>query len=95
MPATAEQCRRYRARLKRRARRLVNGPGPIRCKSCERRQRLELAHIKPTGLSGPGRGLTARYLDVLAHQDCYALLCRTCHLRMDYPTAQEHFCYEA
>jgi hypothetical protein len=44
---------------------------------------LEFAHVKPTGLCGQGRGLKHRFLDVLRNPECYALLCRRCHRRLD------------
>jgi len=44
---------------------------------------LEFAHTKPTGLSGQGRGLQRRFYDVLNNPDCYALLCKRCHVLLD------------
>lgn len=44
---------------------------------------LEFAHVKPTKLSGQGRGFYARYRDVLKNPDCYRLMCCDCHKRFD------------
>lgn len=44
---------------------------------------LQFAHIKPTGLSGRGRGLRHRYFDIVRNPDCYALLCNRCHFVID------------
>lgn len=45
--------------------------------------RLELAHLKPTGLRGRSRGSERQLKDVLANPTCYARLCRACHVEMD------------
>ena len=72
--------RTYIARLKARCLALV-GPS---CRGCGSDLGLQFAHIKPTELSGGnGRGRIERYLDVLRHPDCYAVLCRSCHLSFD------------
>jgi hypothetical protein len=52
------------------------------CRVCGRSD-IELAHIKPTCLHGPGRGRTARLCDQVANPDCYVSLCRRCHRRYD------------
>jgi len=84
MPATKEQCRRYRQRLKERATAIVAGLWKGRCQKCgELNDVLEFAHVQPTGLSGMGRGLTERYLDVLKNPECYALMCKPCHKEYD------------
>ena len=44
---------------------------------------LEFAHIKPTGLSGEGRGKQQRVLDVRRNPESYRLLCGTCHNVLD------------
>lgn len=54
-----------------------------KCWLCPREQRLEFAHIEPTGLSGMGRGKYARIRDVEANPGKYALLCRRCHKKLD------------
>jgi hypothetical protein len=45
---------------------------------------LEFAHVKETGLSGRGRGMRLRVLDVERHPDCYKLMCWPCHKRFDF-----------
>ena len=37
---------------------------------------LEFAHVKPTELSGRGRGRKERYYDILRNPDSYALVCK-------------------
>lgn len=64
-----------------------------RCKKCGAKRSgsrngrktgpLEFAHSKPTGLCGMGRGLKARFFDILRNLDCYVLLCTRCHRVMD------------
>lgn len=82
MPATREECRRYRRRLRLKARRLFGD----RCNACGSRtlRPLHFAHVAPTGLRGAGRGMTHRYLDVLRHPEAYTLLCIDCHMKLDY-----------
>lgn len=90
MSATAEQCRRYRQNLKRRAYALFvpEGEEP-RCGRCKKTaeesgKRLEFVHVKATDLCGSnGRGMTQRYRDVLRHPDCYELVCFECHYARD------------
>ncbi len=57
------------------------------CKFCTCREdegyALQFAHIKPTGLSGTGRGSKARYYDIKKNRHCYSLLCVSCHLKFD------------
>lgn len=68
-----------------------------RCVMCSRRfyryrtvdgwrtRRLEFAHLRSTGLDGRGRGLRARYLDVVRHAWDYVLLCWPCHqFKLDF-----------
>jgi 5-methylcytosine-specific restriction endonuclease McrA len=50
-----------------------------RCERCGSTWALEFAHVKPTGLSGRGRGYTQRVIDVRDHPDAYKLLCSVCH----------------
>ena len=41
---------------------------------------LDFAHVKPTELSGRGRGRKERYYDVVNNLDCYRCMCREgCH----------------
>ena len=46
-------------------------------------EKLEFAHIKPTGLNGMGRGKTIRMHDIIKNKDCYALMGQVCHRRYD------------
>ena len=50
-----------------------------KCNICSSKEQLEFAHIKPTELSGPGRGTDERIRDIKSHPDCYFLLCKDCH----------------
>ncbi len=54
------------------------------CQNCGSKATLEFAHIAPTGLSGPGRGFSARVEDVMRHPRKYILLCRDCHNNYDH-----------
>lgn len=59
-----------------------------RCRRCGRRRSgrgrpLEFAHVRPTGVCGMGRGQRVRFFDVLRNPECYELLCKACHRRMD------------
>lgn len=47
------------------------------------RTELQLAHLRPTGLDGRGRGFERRMADVRAHPFDYCLLCPPCHRRFD------------
>ena len=47
-----------------------------KCVICGSIENLEFAHVKPTKLSGIGRGRKERYYDVLRNPDCYALTCK-------------------
>ena len=46
---------------------------------CDSVEKLEFAHIKPTKLSGRGRGRNKRYQDFVKNCDCYKILCNECH----------------
>jgi len=86
MPATAEQCSALRARLKCRAHRAVASIFAEVCGHCGAdgtEVALELAHVRPTTLSGPGRGQDRRFLDAIRHPEAYALLCPDCHGALD------------
>jgi formate-dependent nitrite reductase cytochrome c552 subunit len=71
--------RRWRKRLKSELIRQLGG----KCRDCRRKTGLQFAHVRPTGLSGPGRGTNERLLDVRRNLDCYTLLCPVCHVRFD------------
>lgn len=75
MPATPEQCRRYRKRLKQRVRELYG----TKCQQCGKSGSLHLAHTRPNGISGMGRGQTVRFLSALRDPLGYLLLCPDCH----------------
>jgi hypothetical protein len=79
MPATPDQCRRYRARLRERALQLKGNV----CCQCGLLWDLEFAHTDDTPVNGAGRGMDRRYRDVLKHPDCYVLMCHDCHLEFD------------
>jgi len=44
---------------------------------------LQFAHIKPTKLTGRGRGLIARYYDIKKNPNSYVLACEGCHEDFD------------
>lgn len=75
MPATREQVRAYRERLRQRAYQAVGAS----CKLCGDRSAVEFCHIVATGLRGSGRGQYRRWLDVVRNPDCYLPMCRFCH----------------
>ena len=54
-----------------------------KCLQCSSVNRLEFAHLRPTGLRGRGRGMDARMRDIKNHPNDYILLCRKCHLLLD------------
>lgn len=68
-----------------------------RCENCQRpltfdergHPNLQWAHLRPTGLSGKGRGYNHRVLDIRRNPDHYALLCRDCHISFDLAAAPE------
>lgn len=53
------------------------------CQKCGSKQNLEFAHIKPTDLSGWGRGRKERYYDIKNNKDHYVLVCKSCHKELD------------
>ena len=53
---------------------------------CKETRWLQFAHIKPTLVSGLGRGKAKRIYDVIHNPDCYILLALKCHKKYD----QEH-----
>lgn len=79
MPATPEQCRKYRQDLKARALALIGDA----CVWCGSKENVDAAHVKPTALRGPGRGLEKRYKDVVKHQDHYRPMCKKHHRMFD------------
>jgi hypothetical protein len=73
-----ERNRTYRQRLKTRALMLIG----VQCVFCKQPSE-HAAHVKPTGLKGPSRGLDRRYRDVLKNPDCYRPMCKGCHRVFD------------
>jgi hypothetical protein len=67
---------------------LLSKGGEPRCQECRAYEneetRLEFAHVAPTKLKGRGRGKYHRLRDVLKHPEAYKLLCRPCHMDLDY-----------
>lgn len=55
-----------------------------KCQRCPSSKGLQFAHVKPTGLYGRGRGRAERYHDIQRHPDAYELLCRRCHMKLDW-----------
>jgi hypothetical protein len=96
----SERSRKYRQRLKERVREIH---GTV-CKTCgadpakDETVRLQLAHVKPTGLRGAGRGLDRRMLDAIKNKDCYRLECSGCHYQRDrygLAAVEPNFAYPA
>lgn len=54
------------------------------CNTCGGREQLHFHHIKPTLLSGKGRGSPQRYYDVVKNPKSYLLMCRSCHKEFHY-----------
>lgn len=79
MPATADQAREYRQRLRQRALDLI---GRV-CVFCGETEGIQAAHVIETNIKGSGRGLDRRYRDVIKHPDSYRPMCRECHLVFD------------
>lgn len=48
----------------------------------------EMAHLRPTGLNGRGRGIERRYYDARRHPKSYARLCVPCHRTHDRSNAR-------
>lgn len=52
----------------------------FKCGICQEDiDKLQFAHIKPTKLSGEGRGLQKRYFDIKHNPDSYFLTCKDNH----------------
>lgn len=45
---------------------------------------LEFAHVAKTGLKGRGRGTSERIRDIKNNPEAYRLLCRPCHMALDF-----------
>lgn len=55
-----------------------------KCEKCGSRRRLQFAHRAPTKLMGRGRGSRERYYDIKKHPAAYILVCRQCHISVDF-----------
>jgi hypothetical protein len=76
--------RRYRRRLLARVLALPQLQPPDRCFRCRRyEERIEFAHVRPTGLNGRARGWSEALRDILRNPDHYRRLCWDCHRRYD------------
>jgi hypothetical protein len=75
----AERLKRWRAKLKCRA---FDAIGWI-CIFCGGGDDLHAAHVLPTKLKGPSRGMDRRHRDVLANPDSYRPMCCKCHRTFD------------
>ena len=54
-----------------------------KCLQCGNMGKLDFAHVRPTRVSGRGRGMDSRMRDIRHHPNDYILLCRKCHLVLD------------
>ncbi len=70
--------RKHRAKLKEKAHQAV---GRV-CQHCGATP-IQFAHVRPTKLSGRGRGSVARYKDVAKFPKRYIPLCAACHYDYD------------
>jgi hypothetical protein len=80
MPATKEQCAKYRQRLRQRVKTYYRN----KCCFCDETEKLELAHIAPTKLKGQSRGMDRRYRDAIKNRMAYRLMCKDCHHEYDH-----------
>lgn len=80
MPASPDQCRKFREKLKVRAYEAIGGRMCIFC--CDE-ENIHLAHVGRTELKGPGRGMHKRYRDVIRNPDKYRPMCKECHRTFD------------
>jgi hypothetical protein len=78
---------RYRALLHERVKVLLGD----RCQHCGLSEtedagpiRLEFAHVALTGVKGRGRGSYQRLRDVEKNPESYLVLCRPCHMDLDF-----------
>jgi hypothetical protein len=78
---------RYKARRLERMKALLGD----RCQQCGLSEtedagpiRLEFAHVVSTGVKGRGRGSYQRLRDVEKNPESYRLLCRPCHMDLDF-----------
>ena len=76
--SNAERVKRYRENLRNKARELHGD----KCVVCGE-PATELAHVYPTGLRGPGRGMDRRYRDAIKNSDCYVATCKKCNKKVE------------
>ncbi len=76
---SARSAKRHRDRIKAKAKELL---GSV-CVFCKSTERIEAAHISPTGLKGESRGTYWRCMDIIRHPEYYRPMCRNCHLVFD------------
>lgn len=74
---------KYNMERRRKLRELLVKQHGGRCLYCGSMRMLEFAHIKPTKLSGKGRGSYRRLKDIRDNPLCYELLCYSCHRQLD------------
>ncbi len=79
MPATSEQSKKYRQRLRERA---FNSIGWT-CIFCGTGEKIHAAHVIETGLRGPSRGMDRRFRDVIKNPQSYAPMCHKHHMVYD------------
>ena len=61
-----------------------------KCSVCGSTKQLEFAHVKPTELSGTGRGKWNRDYDIKKNPECYRLLCGDCHDELDLKCPEDN-----
>lgn len=79
MHRNSDSVRKHRQSLKRRAFKLIGAA----CVWCGSEERVEAAHVIPTGIKGEGRGLDRRYRDVVNNPSAYRPMCRSHHRLFD------------
>lgn len=76
-----ERQARYRQRLREKVAELIPEEPCYRCRKYG--VDTELAHVKPTGVRGRGRGFGQRLRDVLKNPECFVRMCVPCHRGFD------------
>ena len=81
----------YRAEKYKQQREKVLAKRGKRCEWCGRKETvknpIQMAHVKPTGLRGIGRGSAHRIQDWINHPEDYAYICsgeKSCHDALDF-----------
>jgi hypothetical protein len=80
MKKSTERTRRWRQRERERLRAQFGGA----CGECGTEHALEFAHVAKTSIWGRGRGFWQRTRDIKANPESYRLLCRPCHMDLDF-----------